>query len=123
MTLDQLKSGEKGIITKIKGRGAFRKRVMEMGFVRGKQVEVIKSAPLQDPIEYKILDYKISLRRKEAALIEIIPSDEFPKIKDVGDFSDKQLPSEILKVVQNKGRSIDVALVGNPNCGKTSIFN
>lgn len=123
MTLDQLQSGEKGIITKIKGRGAFRKRVMEMGFVRGKQVEVIKSAPLQDPVEYKILDYKISLRRKEAALIEIIPSDELPEIKDTGDFSDKQLPSEILKVIQNKGRSIDVALVGNPNCGKTSIFN
>ncbi len=123
MTLDHLKSGEKGIITKIKGRGAFRKRVMEMGFVRGKQVEVIKSAPLQDPVEYKILDYNISLRRKEAALIEIIPTHEYKEIKDTGDFSDKQLPSEILQVVQNKGRNIDVALIGNPNCGKTSIFN
>jgi ferrous iron transport protein B len=122
-TLDQLKSGEKGILTKIKGRGAFRKRVMEMGFVRGKTVTVIKSAPLLDPIEYKILDYKISLRRNEASLIEVIPEKEFKELPSTADFTDKQLPSEVLKAVQRKGMIIDVALVGNPNCGKTSIFN
>jgi len=123
MTLDQLKSGEKGIITKIKGRGAFRKRVMEMGFVRGKMVEDIKSAPLQDPIEYKILDYKISLRLEEARLIEIIPFNENHKKESSADLSDQLLPQDIINVIQKKGRSIDVALVGNPNCGKTSIFN
>lgn len=123
ITLDQLKSGEKGIITKIKGRGAFRKRVMEMGFVRGKPVLVIKAAPLQDPVEYKILEYKISLRRKEAALIEVIPEHEFKKLPSVTNFSDQQLPASVMKAVQKKGRTIDVALVGNPNCGKTSIFN
>ena len=123
MTLDQLTNGEKGFITKIKGRGAFRKRVMEMGFVRGKMVEVIKTAPLQDPIEYKILDYKISLRRKEAKLIEIIPSKDYQEISDKNGFSDQLLPADILNVIQKKGQTVDVALVGNPNCGKTSIFN
>jgi len=123
VTLDQLKNGETGVVTKIKGRGAFRKRVMEMGFVRGKPVSVIKSAPLQDPVEYMILEYKISLRRKEAALIEVIPENEFKELPSQIDFEDKQLPSEVLKAVRSKGRNIDVALVGNPNCGKTSIFN
>ena len=71
MTLADLKTGEKAVITKVKGRGAFRKRIIEMGFVVGKQVIVVKNAPLKDPIEYNILGYEISLRRAEAGLVEV----------------------------------------------------
>ena len=72
MKLTELKSGESGIITKVRGRGAIRKRILEMGFVKGKEVKVIKNAPFRDPVEYKILDYNISLRRSEARMIDII---------------------------------------------------
>ncbi|MCX6285481.1 MAG: FeoA family protein, partial [Bacteroidetes bacterium] len=72
-TLFDLREGEHGLIAKVRGRGAFRKRITEMGFVRGKEVSVVKSAPLLDPVEYKILGYNVSLRQSEARLIEIIP--------------------------------------------------
>ncbi|MCF8349151.1 MAG: ferrous iron transport protein A, partial [Bacteroidales bacterium] len=71
MNLAELKNGDKAIILKVKGRGAFRKRIIEMGFVTGKQVIVIKNAPLRDPIEYNVMGYNVSLRRSEAALIEV----------------------------------------------------
>ena len=70
-TLYDLNEGEEGIILKIKGRGQFRQRLSEMGFVVGKKVAVIKKAPLRDPIEYKIMGYHISLRNSEAQLIEV----------------------------------------------------
>ena len=68
MLLSELKTGESAVITKVKGYGAFRKRLNEMGFVRGKVVKAVKNAPLNDPIEYAIMGYEISLRRQEAAL-------------------------------------------------------
>ena len=76
MTLADLKTGEKGIIVKVKGRGAFRKRIIEMGFVKGKEVEVVKNAPLKDPIEYKILGYNLTLRKSEARLIDVVTYEE-----------------------------------------------
>ena len=125
-TLLNLKQGESGIIVKVKGRGAFRKRITEMGFVKGKEVTVIKSAPLMDPIEYKIMGYNLSLRKSESSLIEIIPFDEI--IKPEGEFEESRyegtISDEILKTsLKEKGHVIDVALVGNPNCGKTTLFN
>ena len=125
-TLLNLKQGESGIIVKIKGRGAFRKRITEMGFVKGKEVTVIKSAPLMDPIEYKIMGYNLSLRKSESSLIEIIPFDEI--IKPEGEFEESRyegtISDEILKTsLKEKGHVIDVALVGNPNSGKTTLFN
>ncbi|MFK5856503.1 MAG: FeoA family protein, partial [Bacteroidota bacterium] len=74
MNLSELKSGDKAIIIKVRGRGAFRKRIIEMGFVVGKQVIVVKNAPLKDPIEYNIMGYEVSLRRSEASLIEVASS-------------------------------------------------
>lgn len=128
MLLSDLKQGEKGIISKIKGRGAFRRRIMEMGFVGGQEVTVIKRAPLLDPIEYFIMGYEVSLRESEAELIEIISegqilSTEFnykgTKIEDTG-----LKPKLRLEYEKNKKyKSINVAFVGNPNCGKTTIFN
>jgi len=122
-SLKELKEGEKGIITKIRGRGEFRKRIIEMGFIRGKWVTVIKSAPLQDPVEYRILDSNVSLRLEEAALIDVVTAEEAGHIFDnqyIGGITE----TEIFKnQTHNKDRLIEVALVGNPNSGKTSLFN
>ncbi len=123
MTLAELKTGEKGIITKVRGRGAFRKRIIEMGFVVGKQVIVVKNAPLKDPVEYNIMGYEVSLRRSEADLIEITRDLTFEGRgnKFRGTFE----LEETLNLTPGMARSkvINVALVGNPNCGKTTIFN
>lgn len=121
MTLADLRDGEKAVIVKVKGRGAFRKRITEMGFVKGKEISVVKNAPLRDPIEYQILDYQVSLRRSEAGLIEIekrnIDLAGGIEFKGVLDFNKVTLKKE------SYSKTVDVALIGNPNCGKTSLFN
>ncbi|MEI7982152.1 MAG: ferrous iron transport protein B [Bacteroidota bacterium] len=127
-TLFDLRQGEHGIIAKVKGRGAFRKRITEMGFVKGKEVVVVKAAPLQDPMEYKIMGYHISLRRSEARLIEIEPAGETflqpDKFKDkVLSYSGGEEDYSLENQQIEKGKIIDVAFVGNPNCGKTTLFN
>jgi ferrous iron transport protein B len=119
-TLDDLVEGEEGIILKIKGRGQFRQRLSEMGFVVGKKVSVIKKAPLRDPVEYRIMDYHLSLRNSEAQLIEV---ERGSKAKDFQPsngvlFSDDSNGSWL-----EKSKNIQVALVGNPNSGKTTLFN
>lgn len=120
--LSDLRAGEEAIITKVLGRGAFRKRITEMGFVKGKKVMVVKSAPLLDPIEYEIMGYKISLRRSEAELVEIITPEDEVEIPE-SDFKGT-IDEETLKIsALEKGKVINVALVGNPNCGKTTLFN
>jgi len=123
MNLANLKSGEKAIILKVRGRGAFRKRIIEMGFVVGKQVIVVKNAPLKDPIEYNVMGYEVSLRRSEAALIEVVTGEsdvvsgnEFQGVLQM------EQSLNIAPVVSDK-KVINVALVGNPNCGKTTLFN
>jgi len=120
--LSDLTSGEAAVITKVKGHGAFRKRITEMGFVSGTSVKVIKYAPLLDPIEYEIMGYRVSLRRSEAQLIEVVTPEEAEKMAGV-EFGGAQM-SDILKTsAREKTQSINVALVGNPNCGKTTLFN
>ncbi len=122
MKLSQLKDNEVGYITKIRGRGAFRKRITEMGFVKGKKVTVVKNAPLKDPVEYNIMGYEVSLRKSEASLIELITKEE-AKDLDIVEFNGV-ITEEILKTsAKKKGKEIHVAFVGNPNCGKTSLFN
>ena len=121
MTLLDLKAGEKGIIAKVKGRGAFRKRIIEMGFVAGKTIEVIKKAPLQDPIEYKIMGYNVSLRRSEAQLIEVVRLEDKHQLQETE--YGGVIIGEKLKTLAEKGKTINVALVGNPNSGKTTFFN
>lgn len=112
------------------GRGAFRKRIIEMGFIRGKEVQVIQNAPLKDPIHYRIMGYDVSLRRQDAELIEVVSAAEFAAERENLIFADKPAtdyitPSddELREIAYNKGKTINVALVGNPNCGKTSLFN
>jgi len=119
--LSDLKTGEEGIIIKVVGHGAFRKRITEMGFIKGKKVKVIKNAPLQDPVEFEIMGYNVSLRRSEAALIEIV-SIENAKFSE--QIFEGTIDEETLKAkAGEKGRKINVVLVGNPNSGKTTLYN
>lgn len=121
--LSDLKTGDTAVVIKILGYGAFRKRVMEMGFVRGHKVEVLQNAPLRDPIKYRILDYEVSLRRSEASLIEVVKSGDLTSddkdtvhINTIND-------NEPVAMAEREENTINVALLGNPNCGKTSLFN
>ena len=120
--LSDLKTGEEGVIVKVLGHGAFRKRITEMGFVKGKKVKVIKNAPLQDPVEYEIMDYKVSLRRSEANLLEMISLEDAKLLEEIK--FEGTIDEDILKKsLKEKGSTINIALVGNPNCGKTTLFN
>ena len=163
MKLSELKTGDHGIIVKVMGHGGFRKRIIEMGFVRGKTVEVLQSAPLQDPVKYKVMGYEVSLRRHEAEMIEVtavgeeyrtesaefaaaVSSDERQQERQRVDAStgmgkhnsdmgiaarNSTPPSQNSTVTKDSSltralrerRRLNVALVGNPNCGKTSLFN
>ncbi|MBK7211887.1 MAG: ferrous iron transport protein B [Bacteroidales bacterium] len=122
MTLLDVALGEKAIISKVRGRGAFRKRITEMGFVVGKEVTVIKKAPLQDPIEYSILGYNVSLRNSEARLIEVEDNTSAP-IHHEANYSGTFVEAQDKADTIHKGKVIHVALVGNPNSGKTTLFN
>ncbi|MDX9696608.1 MAG: ferrous iron transport protein B [Bacteroidales bacterium] len=122
MKLSLLKDNEEGIITKVKGRGAFRKRITEMGFVKGQKVMVIKNAPLKDPVEYHIMGYDVSLRRSEASLIEVITVEE-AKNNEIIPFNGVITDDVLKKTAHKKGFEVQVALVGNPNSGKTTLFN
>lgn len=127
MRLSELRAGEKGVIVKVLGHGGFRKRIVEMGFIKGKTVEVILNAPLKDPIKYRLLGYEISLRRQEADMIEVVSEQEARTMQNPYHGSiteDVPVPeSELVALAKGKRRTINVALVGNPNCGKTSLFN
>jgi ferrous iron transport protein B len=122
VNLLQLEVGEKAIITKVKGRGAFRKRIIEMGFIAGQEILAVQRAPLNDPVEYNVMGYNVSLRNSEAALIEIVSESEARTNIENGL---KGIPGELLlrETARHKVKTINVALVGNPNSGKTTIFN
>ena len=129
MKLSDLKTGEKGVIIKVLGHGGFRRRIIEMGFIKGKTVEVLLNAPLKDPIKYKIMGYEISLRRQEASMIEVVSEEEARNLSTGTPYHggiSETIPvndNEMRAIAQGKRRTINVALVGNPNCGKTSLFN
>ena len=124
MKLSELKTGESGIIVKVQGHGGFRKRIIEMGFIKGKKVEVLLNAPLQDPVKYKLMGYEVSLRHQEADNIEVVSTDT-PLEATSFNLSDKNRHEDdyIHHEAMKERRTINVALVGNPNCGKTSLFN
>lgn len=130
MKLSDLKTGEHGVIVKVQGHGGFRKRVIEMGFIRGKEVEVLLNAPLQDPVKYKVMGYEVSLRRQEAEMIEVISKEEeyveSPSAYRVSreEITPEKHPDDYLHhMALREHRTLNVALVGNPNSGKTSLFN
>ena len=145
MKLSELNTGESGVIVKVSGHGGFRKRIIEMGFIKGKKVDVLLNAPLQDPVKYKIMGYEVSLRHSEADHIEVVSVNEAKKDKqlkhvdeeeheqvinsqavDSEDPDEQALGDKMLVAEQEADRLhhvINVALIGNPNCGKTSLFN
>ena len=131
MNLSEVKTGERAVVVKVNGHGGFRKRLIEMGFIQGKLVKVVLNAPLQDPVEYEILGYKVSLRREEAEKIDVITEEEArasasasPELKAISAEEDAdKLDALMAELAEQRRHVIRVALVGNPNCGKTSLFN
>ena len=129
MRLSELKTGESAAIIKVAGHGGFRRRIVEMGFVRGQRVEVVLNAPLKDPIEYRVMGYDVSLRRSEAAMIEVLSEAEAHALlgeaagKEGAAVSAGSRGQALDEAVEHRSRTIAVALVGNPNSGKTSLFN
>ena len=134
MKLSELKSGERGVIVKVQGHGGFRKRIIEMGFIKGKTVEVLLNAPLQDPVKYKLMGYEVSLRRQEAEMIDILTEQEAkargshqPIVQadePARHINPEEHPDDYVQhMALREHRDINVALIGNPNCGKTSLFN
>jgi ferrous iron transport protein B len=132
MILAELATGEKAVIVRVNGHGSFRKRLIEMGFIQGKEVRVVLNAPLKDPIEYEIIGYKVSLRREEARQIEVVGVEEAREALSTDehlqglpeDLEERErLDRAMAHVAEERHHNIRVALVGNPNCGKTSLFN
>lgn len=130
MRLSDLKSGEEAVVVRLHGYGAFRKRVMEMGFVKGRKIEAVLTAPLNDPVKYRLMGYEISLRRNEAKMIEVVTLDEFNNETAAihaqniePDLTRDDIADSPHRKLHSKTHTINVALVGNPNCGKTSLFN
>ena len=133
MKLSELKTGERGVIVKVTGHGGFRKRIIEMGFISGKEVEVLLNAPLQDPVKYRLMGYEVSLRRQEAEMIEVVTAETGSVKYVVSASSAKSLSAQpeegddccggLREVAMSRERVINVAIIGNPNCGKTSLFN
>jgi ferrous iron transport protein B len=125
MKLSELHTGERGVIVKVTGHGGFRKRIIEMGFIKGQTVEVLLNAPLQDPVIYRIMGYEVSLRHQEADMIEVVSEALTYNQQSTNPAEDKTVITEafLRSRAFRERRHLNVALVGNPNCGKTSLFN
>lgn len=126
MTLYDLQPGQKGIVLQVRGSNFLRKRLMEMGFMQGKEVKVVKKAPLQDPIEYEILGYHVLLRAEEAKKVDVILLSDAQSynfsIRD-GNFKEVTLDHDTVSIERKHKNVICISLIGNPNCGKSTIFN
>ena len=127
MRLSELKTGEEAIIVKVYGHGGFRKRIVEMGFIKGTTVKAVLNAPLNDPVKYRLMDYEVSLRRAEAEMVEVIGGRE---VRKLGNSETRREVREVREARENlegfgwrEAKTINVAFVGNPNSGKTSLFN
>jgi ferrous iron transport protein B len=126
MLLSDLQTGERGVVVRVAGHGAFRKRIIEMGFIKGVTVETVLNAPLRDPIKYRIMNFEVSLRRADANKVEIVSEAEAEReIVNHKDYVPIEAPNcdALHHIAEERAKTINVALVGNPNCGKTSIFN
>ena len=133
MKLSELKTGETGVIVHVHGHGGFRKRIIEMGFIKGEVIKVLLNAPLHDPVKYKVMDYEVSLRRAEAELVEVVGEEEayeaqapFAPGIPADTCKDRERHSsleQMRRLARQKERELTVVFVGNPNCGKTSLFN
>lgn len=133
MTLKDLKIGESAVITKIGGEGALRQHFLDMGVIPGAEVTVVKFAPMGDPMELQIHGYELTLRLADAAQIDIEPIKER---SNKHDRIEKIYPSDHPGLGEDgkyhakgegdplpEGTLLTYALVGNQNCGKTTLFN
>lgn len=128
MKLSELITGQEASITGMAGDSAIKRRLNEMGFIPGRKIKAIKAAPLKDPVEYEIMDYKITIRQKDAALVTIAQDGDAIVQKNskkaVNWMNDENRPwNDNPSYNTTNSKTITVALVGNPNCGKTTIFN
>ena len=132
MTLNELGVGQWGRILGVGGSGALRQHILDMGVIPGTVVKLAKLAPLGDPMELLVHGYALSLRKADAARIEIEPAEPLPPAKapdephenehpglgEGGRYHDKDHENAL-----PKGETLTFALVGNQNCGKTTLFN
>ena len=132
MKLDNLAIGKSAVIVSVGGTGALRQHFLDMGLIQGVEVTVVKYAPMGDPIEIKIHDYELTLRKEDAQKIEVkeITKKEELKNKNII-FKNKNHPgygeSSYDKInnhqIYHESDLLTFALVGNQNCGKTTLFN
>lgn len=133
MTLKTLKIGESAVITRVGGEGALRQHFLDMGVIPGAEVTVVKFAPMGDPMELQVHGYELTLRLADADQIEIAPikersnqhhrieridSSEHPGLGEDGKYHSRADESPL-----PDGTLLTYALVGNQNCGKTTLFN
>lgn len=133
MTLKELEIGKSAVIRTVGGKGALRQHFLDMGMIPGAEVTVVKLAPMGDPMELQIHGYELTLRLAEADQIEIVPIDqrtrshagserlqatEHPGLGEEGKYHSKEDENPL-----PEGTMLTYALVGNQNCGKTTLFN
>ena len=133
MTLKELETGKSAVIRTVGGKGALRQHFLDMGMIPGAEVTVVKLAPLGDPMELQVHGYELTLRLAEADQIEIAPIDqrtrshtgserlqatEHPGLGEEGKYHSKEDENPL-----PEGTMLTYALVGNQNCGKTTLFN
>ena len=133
MTLKELEIGKSAVIRTVGGKGALRQHFLDMGMIPGAEVTVVKLAPLGDPMELQVHGYELTLRLAEADQIEIAPIDqrtrshagserlqatEHPGLGEEGKYHSKEDENPL-----PEGTLLTYALVGNQNCGKTTLFN
>jgi ferrous iron transport protein B len=133
MTLKELEIGKSAVIRTVGGKGALRQHFLDMGMIPGAEVTVVKLAPMGDPMELQVHGYELTLRLAEADQIEIAPIDqrtrshagqerlqatEHPGLGEEGKYHSKEDENPL-----PEGTLLTYALVGNQNCGKTTLFN
>lgn len=133
MTLKELETGKSAVICTVGGKGALRQHFLDMGMIPGAEVTVVKLAPMGDPMELQIHGYELTLRLAEADQIEIAPINQrtrshagkerlqpiaHPGLGEEGRYHSKEDENPL-----PEGTMLTYALVGNQNCGKTTLFN
>lgn len=132
MKLDNLAIGKSAVIVSVGGTGALRQHFLDMGLIQGVEVTMVKYAPMGDPIEIKIHDFELTLRKEDAQKIEVKEITKKEELKNENIiFKNKKHPgygeSSYDKInnhqIYHESDLLTFALVGNQNCGKTTLFN
>lgn len=136
MTLDELQIGQSATLTTVGGEGALRQHFLDMGLIPGEEVTLVRFAPLGDPMEIMVQGYELTLRKDDARKIEVTNVHQaaakdrkhlrvetsmylHPGLGEPGKYHEESAYSDVKPI---EGR-LTFALVGNQNCGKTTLFN